>query len=469
MADLGYASSTLLPEPSITFTVPSLHDGLPIDCRVYHPPCLVASHDAPPWLKHAAIVAHPYAPLGGCYDDHVVHLVAGTLLRRDFLVCTFNFRGAGGSAGKTSWTAKAERADYISVVGFIYHYVHFLNPLPSAASRRLETASHEDGGAESIVHIRPPTPASPEPSLAATVTPILLLGGYSYGSMITTQLPPLVAISAMFSSPECGSPAAEIRLRAQHLAEIQNAVIANARAAAADSHGPQSPRKSVGLRVGGDEENRKSHETRRPLSLELEETVRHGVAELMARAKKGHKRSRSGQGQASPTLDETHGAHEHGARPQPVSHHLSPVPGQTTFRPAYLLVSPLQGLATNLATMSFPSLAKVSKSVWNRFTSGTGEPRPLGLHGVAATVSVEAEEKLVQNSTLAIYGDRDGFVSVQRLREWASRLEAIPGSQFRAHEVSSANHFWAQHNVARTLRDAIQAFAESLLDASNSR
>jgi hypothetical protein len=82
----------LLPKPSLTFTVPSLHDGLPISCRVYHPHSLAAAPDAPPWKKHAAIVAHPYAPLGGCYDDPIVDLVAGTLLRLGFLVATFNFR-----------------------------------------------------------------------------------------------------------------------------------------------------------------------------------------------------------------------------------------------------------------------------------------------------------------------------------------------------------------------------------------
>ena len=36
--------------------------------------------------------AHPYAPLGGCADDHVVDVVAGTMLRRGYLVGTFNFR-----------------------------------------------------------------------------------------------------------------------------------------------------------------------------------------------------------------------------------------------------------------------------------------------------------------------------------------------------------------------------------------
>lgn len=82
----------MLPKPSLTLTVPSLHDGLPINCRIYHPLSLEPSQEAPPWQKHAAVVAHPYAPLGGCYDDPIVDLVAGTLLRLGFLIATFNFR-----------------------------------------------------------------------------------------------------------------------------------------------------------------------------------------------------------------------------------------------------------------------------------------------------------------------------------------------------------------------------------------
>ena len=87
-----HASLAMLPKPSLTFTVPSLHDGLPIDCRIYHPHALAAPSDAPAWRRHAAVVAHPYAPLGGCYDDPIVDIVAGTLLRTGFLVGTFNFR-----------------------------------------------------------------------------------------------------------------------------------------------------------------------------------------------------------------------------------------------------------------------------------------------------------------------------------------------------------------------------------------
>jgi len=81
-----------LPEPTLTFTLPSIHDGLALDCRVYHPFSLSISPRAPPWQRHAAIVAHPYAPLGGSQDDHIVDVVASTLLRLGYLVCTFNFR-----------------------------------------------------------------------------------------------------------------------------------------------------------------------------------------------------------------------------------------------------------------------------------------------------------------------------------------------------------------------------------------
>lgn len=112
----------MLPEPTLTFTLPSLHDGLPLDCRVFHPQSLLpAAHlnsvltpssPASPkqqnrksqrpgsvWGTHcadgyraAAIVAHPYAPLGGSFDDNIVAVVSAVLLRLGFVVCTFNFR-----------------------------------------------------------------------------------------------------------------------------------------------------------------------------------------------------------------------------------------------------------------------------------------------------------------------------------------------------------------------------------------
>lgn len=85
----------MLPRPSLSFTIPSLHDQTKLDCRVYHPEILQVTtqqRHTPPWGRHVAIVAHPYAPLGGCYDDPIVDLVGGTLLQLGFLVATFNFR-----------------------------------------------------------------------------------------------------------------------------------------------------------------------------------------------------------------------------------------------------------------------------------------------------------------------------------------------------------------------------------------
>jgi hypothetical protein len=83
----------MLPEPALTFTLPSIHDDTILDCRIYHPLSLVpSSHNAPRWQRHAAVIAHPYAPLGGCYDDPIVDIVASALLRLGFLVGTFNFR-----------------------------------------------------------------------------------------------------------------------------------------------------------------------------------------------------------------------------------------------------------------------------------------------------------------------------------------------------------------------------------------
>ncbi|KAK0611025.1 Alpha/Beta hydrolase protein [Immersiella caudata] len=438
----------MLPEPTLTFTLPSLHDGLALDCRVYHPQSLTASTKAPPWQKHAAIVAHPYAPLGGCYDDPVVEIVAGTLLRLGFLVATFNFRGAHGSAGRTSWTAKAETADYMSVAGFVSHYVHFLDPFHPA-------------------HLREPTSprvGSPtEATVPPTNSPILLLAGYSYGAMVATNLPPLDAVLAPFDTPACGSPAAEIRLRAQHLAETQNIVLASARAATIDRQNGRSVRKSLGLRIGGDEDNRKSHDSRRSISSDLEDRIHKGVAELMTKARKGHRKHLISEESAEDQLDDAE-VQKH----SPPSEHLLPIPDRTKHRPAYLLVSPLQGVVTNLATMSFPSpIASLSRKLPTRSFSWAGragsELAGRGDDGPKEPPTTDAEQKLTAHPTLAIYGDRDSFVAARKLRDWASRLERVPDSKFRAHEVSSAGHFWVQGNAAVVMRDAVKVFAEGVL------
>jgi hypothetical protein len=79
-----------LPKPGYSFTIPSIHDDTTLDCHLYHP----KQHRDPGLLREtkAAIVAHPYAPLGGCYDDPVVASMGEALLDAGYIVGTFNFR-----------------------------------------------------------------------------------------------------------------------------------------------------------------------------------------------------------------------------------------------------------------------------------------------------------------------------------------------------------------------------------------
>ena len=83
----------MAPTPVSTLTIPSIHDDTPLDCRLYHPRELSSDKFvASSWQKRGAIFAHPYGPLGGCYDDPVVLSVVTELLKHGFIVGTFNFR-----------------------------------------------------------------------------------------------------------------------------------------------------------------------------------------------------------------------------------------------------------------------------------------------------------------------------------------------------------------------------------------
>lgn len=90
-------------EPTFTFTIPSLHDSVPLNCRIYHPhhqrSCSSSRYPRQPdvcvqklWKSRGAIVAHPYTSLGGCYDDFVVLSVVAELVKLGIVVGTFNFR-----------------------------------------------------------------------------------------------------------------------------------------------------------------------------------------------------------------------------------------------------------------------------------------------------------------------------------------------------------------------------------------
>jgi hypothetical protein len=84
--------------PVYCFTIPSVADGTLLDCRIYHPDSLQDAQSTQQRTRKAALIAHPYAPLGGSMDDAVVAIVVDQLLDLDFVVGTFNFRYVFGLA-----------------------------------------------------------------------------------------------------------------------------------------------------------------------------------------------------------------------------------------------------------------------------------------------------------------------------------------------------------------------------------
>ena len=101
-----------LPSPNFAFTIPSVYDGTQLDCRIYLPRDLQQADNASHWQKQGSIVAHPYASLGGCYDDPVVSFVGGELLQSGYVVGTFNFRYY-----TTSWEERGENAANMVCLG----------------------------------------------------------------------------------------------------------------------------------------------------------------------------------------------------------------------------------------------------------------------------------------------------------------------------------------------------------------
>lgn len=240
------------------------------------------------------------------------------------------------------------------------------------------------------------------------------------------MLPPLEHILEHFEIPASESHAAHIRLRAESLAEQQNDILETARTALRKRHAPTSPtRRSI--RVGGEDDgsgtrSRSSHEgsSRRSCGLD-DDLFRRSMHDLLGKHRK----------------HDTESSHNN----EPAEGKLPPNSRMVAPKPAYLLISPLQGLASHLVTMSI---------------------LPSSISRQRDASAQAAEDKLVQNPTLAIFGDDDGFSQVGKLRAWVKRLGEQDQSQFRGEEVSGAGHFWAEDGVLREMLHFIDTFAKEL-------
>lgn len=349
-------------------------------------------------------------------------------------------RGAGNSAGKTSWTAKAERYDFQSVVAFVAYYVHHLERFKHG-----DSATEDADGTGSTI--------SRETTNPLETNNILVIGGYSYGSLIAAQLPPLDAILETFSSPASDSNEAQIRLRAASLAEQQNTLIGLTRKALREIHATRAA-SSRSVRVGGDEgptSPRRSTDGhgRRHVSREmLEEKIHELVARTKSVAQRHHRHVSAGSGTLRKVPE--HAEPEDGAaasgekKPdiEPAGGRLPPLPSFKVPQQAYVLISPIPGIASHLVTM------RLLPHSLSRSRHPEDDP---------------AEAKLVQHPTLAVHGDADMFVLPYKVREWVSRLEGPQGSKFRGVEVAAAGHFWAEEGVMETLLGLVGEFMRGLL------
>jgi alpha/beta superfamily hydrolase len=138
--------------------------------------------------------------------------VGSEILRQGLILVTFNFRyvnflkesyfeplsicsGAGKSQGRTSWTGRPEIADYVSITGFLIQYLNHLRQRTHEGPE----ATKGEGKSRRIQ---------------------LVLGGYSYGSLIASYLPDIPSILVPFLSHTPTDAAHRITRIAQELSSV---------------------------------------------------------------------------------------------------------------------------------------------------------------------------------------------------------------------------------------------------------
>lgn len=254
----------------------------------------------------------------------------------------------------------------------------------------------------------------------------LLLGGYSYGAMVTTLLPPTPTILSNFTKPNPGSVAAEIRLRAAHLARTYLQTFSSTtrpegnndigRGRSPDNLQP--PNSTIA--IGGEEStpySRTPSNGRRSVdSSRLRQSLER------SRRKLHLSKDKIGEQQTSPPTPESPVTE---SSPNADLAAIEILPPTT----AYLLISPILGPAAGLATMFSAALSRNN-----------------------------GEEKFLTNDTMVVYGDGDVFTSQRKLRWWCEDLRERSANEgvekFQFCEVEGAGHFWRERGVEEKLRKA---------------
>lgn len=279
------------------------------------------------------------------------------------------------------------------------HYMSYLRPLPSSNAVFTPDQSPVSRAGLKL----------DESFNAASDSHVVILGGYSYGSLILKHLPPVPSILQPFAAPISGSAAEEIVLRAHKLADQSNLEWINI---ARDSSRKRraGTEATLSVTVGGEETSperrRSSREIRR--SMDGRRSLDIG----------GRLRSLSHR-------------HRTDSNPQTPPEGNVVRPSITVPEVRYLLVSPLMPPVSALAA---PALVH---KFWNRSLHTSGQ------------------DVIAKHQSLAIFGDQDIFTSVKRVRDWASRLQTGSDSKFGSVEIQGAGHFWHEPGVEDKLRLAL--------------
>jgi alpha/beta superfamily hydrolase len=270
-------------------------------------------------------------------------------------------------------------------------------------------------------HFNKDTPFDRQPTSRAID---LLLGGYSFGSLILVRLPSLTNIINTFEAAEHGTSAAETFLRARALARQTQRSIQ-------ESHHASTPRRSrkytasssysrsSPITVGGEE----THPSERRRSKDSHRRSISSVRELPHRIK-SHVRRHSGSSQHQRSA-----SGDFNASSSPRS---AP---QVTVR--YLLVSPV---LFPLSTILLPPGLALPKS-----------------HSTA----VDAGVLSLKNPTFLAFGDSDTFTSGKKLRQWAERLASESKGSWKWTQVDCAGHFWREDGAAARLESELAEWLQS--------
>ena len=308
--------------------------------------------------------------------------------------------------------------DYISFAGL---FVHYINDILSPSSVEL-----------SLIQSRAPSGLTPIQSTSAiTSIPVtsnlpaalLILGGYSYGSLIASHLPSIDAILDNFTNIAKDSVEAEIRLRAQSLSIQWNKGEHESRKGGLRANHKLG--ESTCISFGGEEIEPGSRRTSRE-SRRSHDVIRRSVD----RSRKLILRTQCTEVETS---REVHVDFKKIAAPQICYLLISP------------LLPPISLFLTMFSKLSGPSHFKADAC------SSQGKRKASSAIG----------EQLVDHPTLAIYGDSDFLTSRKSLRKWAEGLSERPNSMFRFVEIGGAGHFWQEQGVDAKMRASLREWLQS--------